>query len=89
MRVQSIQNNNTNFCGFYRQQKRISKQDLMNIWYFSDYNDFVSQQPAKKLPNILVAHAKQFRNMYFNNCFDIEQAKREISKSFVNLLLGK
>ena len=90
MNISTVQSNNINFyCLNNKPHKRPTTQELKNIWLFNDYVDWVTQQPAKKLPNIFIAHTRQAFNRLFRGFWDIEQAKSDISKPFVNLLLNK
>lgn len=89
MNISTVQSNNINFCCLNKPHKRLTVQELKNIWLINDYVDWATQQPAKKLPNILIAQTKQAFNRLFRGFWDIEQAKSDISKPFVNLLLNK
>ena len=81
MNVSIVQNNNTSFCCLNKPCRKLTQSEIRAIWY----KDFVLQQPIRKTPSILIAHAKQL----FKGSFDDISAMKDIDKPFIKLLLNK
>lgn len=81
MNVSTVQNNNTSFYCINKPCRKLTQSEIRTIYY----RNWVLQQPIRKTPNILIAHAKQL----FNGSFDVISAIKDIEKPFVKLLLNK